>query len=226
MKRVLFFCFCLKVLSFFSILRKSGRTEKRNKSRPNSKNDSAFTDSENFFVVLDGKSVKLLRFGASCSIANAKFLWEEKINMAYQNAYSAYQKNNVSTASQGRLVVLLYEGAVKHLTAAKNLFGPENKLKPNQIEQFGIHIQKTQAIITELQVSLDMEKGGEIAKNLMSLYLFFNEELMSANINQDKEKISSVLKMMSDLADAWRTIANSTANAPATKVPNAVNIVG
>ena len=107
--------------------------------------------------------------------------------MAYQNAYSAYQKNNVSTASQGRLVVLLYEGAVKHLTAAKNLFGPENKLKPNQLEQFGIHIQKTQAIITELQVSLDMEKGGEIAKNLMSLYLCFNEQLMSANINQDKE---------------------------------------
>ena len=150
----------------------------------------------------------------------------KKINMAYQNAYSAYQKNNVSTASQGRLVVLLYEGAVKHLTAAKNLFGQENKLKPNQIEQFGIHIQKTQAIITELQVSLDMEKGGEIAKNLMSLYLFFNEELMNANINQDKDKVSSVLKMMSDLADAWRTIANSTANAPATKVPNAVNIVG
>ena len=71
-----------------------------------------------------------------------------------------------------------------------------------------------------------MEKGGEIAKNLMSLYLFFNEELMNANINQDKDKVSSVLKMMSDLADAWRTIANSTANAPATKVPNAVNIVG
>ena len=112
------------------------------------------------------------------------------------------------------------------MTAAKKLFGQENKLKPNQIEQFGIHIQKTQAIITELQVSLDMEKGGEIAKNLMSLYLFFNEELMNANINQDKEKVSSVLKMMSDLADAWRTIANSTANAPATKVPNAVNIVG
>ena len=71
------------------------------------------------------------------------FYGRKKINMAYQNAYSAYQKNNVSTASQGRLVVLLYEGAVKHLTAAKNLFGPENKLKPNQIEQFGIHIQKT-----------------------------------------------------------------------------------
>ncbi len=146
--------------------------------------------------------------------------------MSYQNAYSAYQKNNISTASQGRLVVLLYEGAIKHLNSARNLLGENAKLKPNQIEQFGIHIQKAQAIITELQVSLDMEKGGEIAKNLMSLYLYFNEELLSANINQNKEKIDSVIKMLSDLAEAWRTIANSTANAPASKIPNAVNIVG
>lgn len=146
--------------------------------------------------------------------------------MSYQNAYSAYQKNNISTASQGRLVVLLYEGAIKHLNSARNLLGENAKLKPNQIEQFGIHIQKSQAIITELQVSLDMEKGGEIAKNLMSLYLYFNEELLSANINQNKEKIDSVIKMLSDLAEAWRTIANSTANAPASKIPNAVNIVG
>ena len=146
--------------------------------------------------------------------------------MSYQNAYSAYQKNNISTASQGRLVVLLYEGAIKHLNSARNLLGENAKLKPNQIEQFGIHIQKAQAIITELQVSLDMEKGGEIAKNLMSLYLYFNEELLSANINQNKEEIDSVIKMLSDLAEAWRTIANSTANAPASKIPNAVNIVG
>ena len=115
--------------------------------------------------------------------------------MSYQNAYSAYQKNNISTASQGRLVVLLYEGAIKHLNSARNLLGENAKLKPNQIEQFGIHI-------------------------------YFNEELLSANINQNKEKIDSVIKMLSDLAEAWRTIANSTANAPASKIPNAVNIVG
>ena len=79
--------------------------------------------------------------------------------MGYQNAYAAYQKTNVNTASQGRLVVLLYEGAVKHLKAALNLFDENDKLKAGDIEQFGIHLQKTQAIITELQVSLDMEKA-------------------------------------------------------------------
>ncbi len=146
--------------------------------------------------------------------------------MAYQNAYAAYQKTNVNTASQGRLVVLLYEGAVKHLKAAINLFDEDDKVKAGNIEQFGIHLQKAQAIITELQVSLDMEKGGDIARNLMSLYVYFNEELMDATISHNKAKIEFVLKMTDELAESWRIIANSTANAPAAKVANTLNIVG
>ena len=146
--------------------------------------------------------------------------------MSYNNAYTAYQRNNVNTASQGRLVVLLYEGAIKHLNAALILFDSDNKIKTSNIEQFGIHIQKTQAIITELQVSLDMEKGGDISKNLMSLYLYFNEELMDVTISHNKTKLQFILKMINELADSWRIIANSTANAPAAKVANALNIVG
>lgn len=146
--------------------------------------------------------------------------------MSYQNAYTAYQRNNVNTASQGRLVVLLYEGAIKHLNGALSLMEEDDKIKACNIEQFGIHLQKTQAIITELQVSLDMEKGGDISKNLMSLYMYFNEELMDAAINHKKTKIQFVLKMLTELADSWRMVANSTANAPAAKVANALNIVG
>lgn len=146
--------------------------------------------------------------------------------MAYQNAYSAYQRNNVSTASQGRLVVLLYEGAVKNLTSAINLFEADGSLKTVNIEKFGNFVQKTEAIITELQVSLDMEKGGDIAKNLMSLYIFFNEQLLDASLNKKVEPLKSVLKMMSDLLESWRTVANSTANAPAATVRGALNIQG
>lgn len=142
------------------------------------------------------------------------------------NAYSAYQKTNINTASQGRLVVLLYEGAIKHLSAALSYFEADNKIKPINIEKFGIAIQKSQAIITELQVSLDMEKGGEIAKSLMSLYVYFNEELINASISKDKSKIEFVLEKMKELCDSWRQIANSVANAPAQKVENALNIVG
>lgn len=144
--------------------------------------------------------------------------------MGFQNAYNAYQKTNINTASQGRLVVLLYEGAVKNISSAINLFESDGKLRAKNIEKFGIYIQKAQAIITELQVSLDMEKGGEIAKNLMSLYVYFNEELMDASIKHDKSKLQSINKMLSDLTDAWRTVSNSTANAPAAKVKETVNI--
>lgn len=146
--------------------------------------------------------------------------------MAFQNAYSAYQKTNVSTASQGRLVVLLYEGAIKQLTMAMSYIDENNKINPRDIEKYGICLQKVQAIITELQVSLDMEKGGEIAKNLMALYVFFNEELVQASISKDKEKLQSVWNMMNELAQSWKTIANSTANAPASQVENALNIIG
>ena len=146
--------------------------------------------------------------------------------MAFQNAYSAYQKTNVNTASQGKLVVLLYEGAIKQLTMALNFIDENDKIKPQNIEKFGICLQKVRSIITELQVSLDMEKGGDIATNLMALYVFFNEELVQASITKDKEKIKSVLKMMSDLAESWKIIANSTANAPAAQVENALNIMG
>ena len=146
--------------------------------------------------------------------------------MGYQNAYAAYQKTNVNTASHGRLVVLLYEGAVKNLKAALNLFDANDKLKAGDIEQFGIHLQKAQAIITEIQVSLDMEKGGDISRNLMSLYVYFNEELMDATISHNKQKIEFVLSKVDELAEAWRTIANSTANAPAAKVASTLNIQG
>ncbi len=146
--------------------------------------------------------------------------------MGYSNAYNAYQKTNINTASQGRLVVLLYEGIIKQLTAAATYIEKDGKILPGNIEKYGICIQKAQAIITELQVSLDMDKGGDIARNLMSLYVFFNEELLSANINHDKTKLDFVLKMTKELADSWRQVANSTANAPAAKVQSALNIQG
>lgn len=130
--------------------------------------------------------------------------------MALNNPYNAYVKTGISTASQGRLVVLLYEGAVKQLAMATSYFEADNSMKAGNIEAFGKAISKARSIITELQVSLDLEKGGEIAKNLMSLYIFFNEELMSASIARDKAKIESVHKMMKDLLGSWKSIAETT----------------
>lgn len=147
--------------------------------------------------------------------------------MGYMNnAYAAYQNTNVKTASQGKLIVLLYEGAVKNLTAAQSCFNPAGKVEARNIEKFGNFIMKAQDIISELQVSLNMERGGQIATNLMSLYVYFNQELMSANITKDKKKLDFVLNQMTQLSEAWAQAASSEANAPAGNGSSGLNIQG
>ena len=73
-------------------------------------------------------------------------------------------------------------------------------------------------IVTELEVSLDMEKGGEIAKNLMSLYVFFNKQIIEATMDHKKEKLEFVHNMMSQLHESWIKASNSTANSQ-TSIP-------
>ena len=146
--------------------------------------------------------------------------------MMNNQAYNAYKKASVKTASQAELVVLLYEGAVKKLASASSRFGPDGKLPVQNIEAFSADVLRAEEIITELQVSLDMEKGGEISRNLMSLYLFFNDQLRSANISKNKEKIDSVLNMMSQLADSWRQAAERSNGTVPAQSQQALNIEG
>ena len=145
--------------------------------------------------------------------------------MPINKGYAAYQNTNIKTASQGKLVVLLYEAAVKNLKNAESLIDEENKIKPSNMEKFGKFLQKAQAIITELQVSLDMEKGGEIAKNLMSLYIYFNQELISVNINHDKSKLEYIEQQMSELLKAWKEASASASQTPVQHT-QALNIEG
>ena len=145
--------------------------------------------------------------------------------MPINKGYAAYQNTNKQPASQGHLVVLLYEAAVKNLKNAESLIDEENKIKPSNMEKFGKFLQKAQAIITELQVSLDMEKGGEIAKNLMSLYIYFNQELISVNINHDKTKLEYIEQQMSELLKAWKEASASASQTPVQHT-QALNIEG
>ena len=145
--------------------------------------------------------------------------------MPINKGYAAYQNTNIKTASQGKLVVLLYEAAAKNLKNAESLIDEENKIKPSNMKKFGKFLQKAQAIITKLQDSLDMEKGGEIAKNLMSLYIYFNQELISVNINHDKTKLEYIEQQMSELLKAWKEASASASQTPVQHT-QALNIEG
>jgi flagellar protein FliS len=75
-------------------------------------------------------------------------------------------------------------------------------------------------------VSLDFEQGGEIAKNLFSLYTWFNQELLEANIRLDMRRITVVKDMLNDLRGAWNGIIGKNAAEIADKVASGVNLAG
>ncbi|MEJ2648154.1 MAG: flagellar export chaperone FliS [Sedimentisphaerales bacterium] len=113
----------------------------------------------------------------------------------------AYQDNAVTTQSRGRLIVLLYEGAIKFLKLAIN------ELQAGNNQGKGHYINKAQDIINELNAVLDMEAGGEIAANLRKLYLFMNKRLAEANIKRDPQMIRDVIGLMEELNESWKAIS-------------------
>ena len=148
--------------------------------------------------------------------------------MAYKNALSTYKETTIKTASQGQLVVMLYDEAVKQLGKAIELLELNNTQKkdPSRIEQINKSIMKTEEILTELMVSLDFEQGGEISKNLFSLYTWFNRELLEANINKDIERMLTVRDMLSDLRNTWSQIANHNPADAQNREAAGINIAG
>jgi flagellar protein FliS len=153
----------------------------------------------------------------------------EGTEVAYTNALSAYRETRIKTASQGQLIVMLYDEALKHLDRGLELLslGASGKKDPGKIEQINRAILKTQDIITELIVSLDFDQGGEIAKNLFSLYTWFNKELLEANIKQDGRQLTVIRNMIGDLRAAWSEIAGKNAvEAAAAGDAGGINIAG
>jgi len=149
--------------------------------------------------------------------------------MSYKNASSSYKEAKVKTAGQGQLIVMLYDEAVKQLTKATELLhlNINEKRDPGRIEQISKSVLKTQEIITELTVSLDFDNGGDIAKNLFSIYTWFNRELVEANINQDLNRMLTVKDMLLDLKNTWSMVANKkTAENPNRETAVGLNIAG
>ena len=103
------------------------------------------------------------------------------------NPYQQYKTNQVDTADPKQLIVMLYDGAVRFLeTGIQYIENFKTYDKANE------NVLKAQDILTELMLSLDMEKGGEIAQNLFNLYSFMKKELLEANINKEKDNIDEL----------------------------------
>ncbi len=113
---------------------------------------------------------------------------------------TTYQDHGVTTESKGRLIVLLYEGAIKFLRQARQ------ELQQDNWGQKGVYISKALAVIDELDACLDIEAGGDVAANLRRLYGFMRSHLTSANVQRDLQKVQDVIDLLTELNEGWKAI--------------------
>lgn len=112
-----------------------------------------------------------------------------------------YRENTITTQSQGRIIVMLYEGTIRFLKLAIS------EMQAGNHEVKSKYLVKAEDIINELNTILDMEAGGEIATNLRALYMFMIRHLHEANLKQDPGKIEEVIKLLEELNQSWKAIS-------------------
>lgn len=123
-------------------------------------------------------------------------------------AYSqAYQKAAVNTVDQRKLILMLYDGAIKFLTHAVE------KMEKNDVYEAHTNLIRGKSIIAELLSSLNLEGGGDIARNLQRLYAYMFNELIDANLNKEPDRVQRVVHLLKELRTAWQNLKPGTAPA-------------
>jgi flagellar protein FliS len=111
---------------------------------------------------------------------------------------------------------MLYEGAISFLERSRAGFQDTDPGSAN--ETINNNVQRAQAIINELNTSLNMAEGGEFSANMRRLYNYFDTRLHEGNIHKEESRIVEVIKHLSVLRDAWAQMLGHD-------VPNAQPVV-
>jgi len=116
----------------------------------------------------------------------------------YSQALNSYNQNNINIESPEKLIEMLYEGALKFTSFAKRA------IEKNDIEKKVYWINRTINIFTELLISLDLKKGGDMALYLNGLYEQQVKFLLEANVENNIEKLDIVINVLKGLLEAWK----------------------
>lgn len=139
----------------------------------------------------------------------------------------AYTRVDVETASQGKLIVMLFNGAIKRAEEAKR------QMEKGKTESIHKNLIRAQEIIAELRGALNMN-AGEIAQNLDRLYEYFLHLLVSANIHKDTRPVDECITLMAAMRDTWQEVfeklaretAQHTSTTPNTHGASMLNLQG
>jgi len=116
--------------------------------------------------------------------------------LAINNPYVKYKEQSVNTATPEELTLMLYNGCIKFINIAELAMEDKDISKANE------NIQKAQAIINELNITLNMDI--EISENLRTLYDFVNSRLVDANISKDRKPLEDAKGIVTDMRDTWK----------------------
>ena len=123
-----------------------------------------------------------------------------------QHGLNAYRQTEVQSRTPLELVVMLHDGALRHLLAAKTA------IHQNDISARRESVGRLLAIVSELQNTLDVERGGEIASSLDDLYNYMMRRIMEAVTGNNAAPLAEVERIVTTLREGWQGIA---AQAPA-----------
>lgn len=123
---------------------------------------------------------------------------------------ASYKTVSVDTASPGKLILMLFDGALRFLRTAEDGF----RLECPRTRQETIHnnLIKAQNIVAELQRCLNFREGGEFSINMFRLYDFMNAQIMEANVKKEPENIRVVLRLLGEIRDAWDQMLREQGN--------------
>ena len=116
---------------------------------------------------------------------------------------AAYRHTHVQSSSPLELVVLLYNGLLEQLLATGQAFERNDLIAKRD------HLSRAFAILAELQSTLNMAEGGEIAVSLDTLYAYSIDRLSDFNVKGDRAALDEVQRLLAPLRDAWTEIATA-----------------
>ncbi|HMN69474.1 MAG TPA: flagellar export chaperone FliS [Bdellovibrionales bacterium] len=114
-----------------------------------------------------------------------------------KNPYQKYKETSVQSASKEKLLLLLYEGAIRFMKQAAIAIDKKD------IAGRGMNIGRAFDIVNELNNTLNHEAGGAIASNLEQLYMFVSEQLTKCNATGQKKPLEDAIKVMETLYSGW-----------------------
>lgn len=121
--------------------------------------------------------------------------------MTHHHGVGAYAKTQVTTTTnQKELIVMAYDGVLRFLAQARA------SMALTEIEATHTALVKARAIIEELASTLNMDEGGEIARNLWSLYVFFMQKITETNFTKDFSHLDAIVPSIQELRDAWANL--------------------